>query len=108
MVIKHAKPPIALEIGSAKNTPLTPNPTIGKTNTSGATINAFLKRDGLKIIEGGIDITDAINYDAEQLYEKLLKEKQQQQSSEGNKGQQGQNQQNQNGQGNSGETPEDA
>ena len=45
MVIKHAKPPIALEIGSAKNTPLTPNPTIGKTNTSGATINAFLKSE---------------------------------------------------------------
>ena len=52
-----------------------------------AVINAFLKRDGLKMVEGGVDMADAINYDAEQLYEKLLKEKQQQQqNSQGNKG----------------------
>lgn len=69
-----------------------------------AVINAFLKRDGLKMVEGVVDMADAINYDAEQLYEKLLKEKkQQQQNGQGNKGGQGQNQQNQNGQGNSGE-----
>lgn len=43
-----------------------------------AVINAFLKRDGLKMVKGGVDMADAINYDAEQLYEKLLKEKQQQ------------------------------
>lgn len=43
-----------------------------------AVINAFLKRDGLHIVEGAVDMKDAINYDAEQLYEKLLKEKQQQ------------------------------
>ncbi len=42
-------------------------------------INQFLKRDGMKLIKGCIDISDAINYDAEQLYEKLLKEKQQKQ-----------------------------
>lgn len=42
-----------------------------------AVINAFLKRDGLKMVEGGVDMVDAINYDAEQLYEKLLQEKQQ-------------------------------
>ena len=36
-------------------------------------INQFLKQDGLKIVEGGIDIAEAINYDAEQLYNKLLK-----------------------------------
>ena len=47
-------------------------------------INQFLKRDGLKMAKGGVDITEAINYDAEQLYEKLLQEKQQ-------KGQQQQN-----------------
>jgi len=41
-----------------------------------AVINAFLKKDGIKLIEGAVDIADAINYDAEQLYEKLLKEKQ--------------------------------
>ena len=67
-----------------------------------AVINAFLKQDGLKIIEGGVDIADAINYDAEQLYEKLLKEKQQQ-NDQGNKGEQGQNNKNQNEQGNLGE-----
>ncbi len=38
-------------------------------------INQFLKRDGLKIVEGGIDIPEAINYDAEELYAILLKEK---------------------------------
>ena len=46
-------------------------------------INQFLKRDGLKIVEGGIDIAEAINYDAEQLYDKLLKEKQQNQNQNG-------------------------
>ncbi len=35
-------------------------------------INAFLKQDGLPIVEGGIDIKEAINYDAEEMYEKLL------------------------------------
>lgn len=52
-------------------------------------INQFLKRDGLKMATGGVDMAEAINYDAEQLYEKLLQEKQQRQ------------QQQQNGQGNS-------
>ena len=46
-------------------------------------INQFLKRDGLKIPQGGVDIAEAINYDAEQLYEKLLHEKQQ--SGQGNR-----------------------
>ncbi len=40
-------------------------------------INQFLKRDGLKIPNGMIDIPEAINYDAEELYEKLLKKNQQ-------------------------------
>jgi len=79
------------------------DPSVWNTATD-AVINAFLKRDGLKMVEGGVDMADAINYDAEQLYEKLLKEKQQQQqNSQGNKGGQGQEQQNQNGQGSSGE-----
>ena len=51
-------------------------------------INQFLKRDGLKLVEGGVDIADAINYDAEQLYDKLLKEKQQNQSPNGQGNQQ--------------------
>ena len=42
-------------------------------------INAFLKEDGLPIVEGGIDIPEAINYDAEEMYKKLLEEKKQQQ-----------------------------
>ena len=56
-------------------------------------INQFLKRDGLKIAPGGVDMTEAINYDAEQLYEKLLQEKQQGQQQSG----QGNSQQNQQG-----------
>lgn len=39
-----------------------------------AVINAFLKKDGLKPIEGIIEIDGAINYDAEELYNKLLQE----------------------------------
>lgn len=47
-------------------------------------INQFLKRDGLKMPEGGVDIADALNYDAEQLYEKLLQENQQNNSKSNN------------------------
>ena len=47
------------------------DPQIWNTATD-AVINAFLKSDGLKMIDGGVDIAEAINYDAEQLYEKLL------------------------------------
>lgn len=84
------------------------DPAIWNTATD-AVINAFLRRDGLKMVEGGVDMADAINYDAEQLYEKLLQEKQQQQQQgqgqgnqsqqqNGQQGQQGQSQQNQSGQ----------
>ena len=71
-----------------------------------AVINQFLMRDGLKMVEGGVDMAEAINYDAEQLYEKLLKEqeeKQQQQQQNGN----GQDQQKQDGQGQSGNQGQD-
>lgn len=47
-------------------------------------VNAFLKQDGLPIVEGGVDIPDAINYDAEEMYKKLLDEKQQQQNQSSN------------------------
>lgn len=40
-----------------------------------AVINAYLQKDGLKIVEGGIDIPEAINYDSEEMYQKLLEEK---------------------------------
>ena len=46
-------------------------------------INAFLKQDGLPIVEGGVDIPEAINYDAEEMYKKLLEEKTQQQQPNG-------------------------
>ena len=39
-----------------------------------AVINQFLKRDDLKLIDGVIDIPEAVNYDAETLYEKMLAE----------------------------------
>lgn len=78
------------------------DPQIWNTATD-AVINAFLKRDGLKMIDGGVDIAEAINYDAEQLYEKLLEEKKQQQGNQSQQqnGQQGQNSQQQSGQQNS-------
>lgn len=71
-------------------------------------INQFLKRDGLKMAKGGVDMAEAINYDAEQLYEKLLQEKQQrqhqQQNGQGNgQNQQGNQQQNQQQSGGSGQ-----
>ena len=37
-------------------------------------INALLKADGLQMVVGGVDIPEAINYDAETMYEKLLKQ----------------------------------
>lgn len=39
-----------------------------------AVINANLKKDGLILIKGAINIDEAINYDAEEMYNKLLKE----------------------------------
>ena len=56
-------------------------------------INQFLKRDGLKMAKGVVDMAEAINYDAEQLYEKLLQEKQQRQQQQQNGQGNGQNQQ---------------
>ena len=69
------------------------NPELWNIATDGV-INQFLKRDGLKMALGGIDMSEAINYDAEQLYDKLLQEKQQrqQQSSGSSQGENGQQQ----------------
>lgn len=65
-------------------------------------INALLKQDGLPMVEGGVDIPEAINYDAEGMYNKLLEEKkkQEQQNSQGNQEQQNiqENQEQQNSQ----------
>lgn len=67
-------------------------------------INQFLKRDGLKMTPGCVDMPGAINYDAEQLYEKLLQQKQQgqQQSSGSSQGENNQQQSQSQQQGNSG------
>ena len=54
------------------------NPELWHIATDGV-INQFLNRDGLKMAPGVVDMAEAINYDAEQLYEKLLQEKQQRQ-----------------------------
>ena len=40
-----------------------------------AIINAYLKEDGMSLVKGCVDIEEAINYDAEEMYIKLLKEK---------------------------------
>ena len=55
-----------------------------------AVINQFLKRDGLEMVPGVVDMAEAINYDAEELYEKLLKEKQQKQQNKQDGNQQNQ------------------
>lgn len=60
-------------------------------------INQFLKRDGLKMAPDVVDMAEAINYDAEQLYEKLLKEKQQQDQGQENQSQHQNEQQGQQG-----------
>ncbi|MBD9098075.1 hypothetical protein EGP98_00505 [bacterium] len=49
-----------------------------------AVINASLKQDGLPLIDGVVDIPEAINYDAEELYKKLLDKKKQQQNEQTN------------------------
>ena len=72
-------------------------------------VNAFLKQDGLPIVEGGVDIPEAINYDAEEMYKKLLEEKkqQQQQNGQGNgQNQQGSQQQSQQQSGGNGQNQE--
>ena len=55
-----------------------------------AIINANLERDGFKIKEGYVNMPEALEFNAEEFYEKLLKERRQQNQQSGN----GQNQQN--------------
>ena len=42
-------------------------------------INAFLKKDGLELVDGVVDIPWAIRYDAEEMYNRLMKNKQREQ-----------------------------
>ena len=70
-----------------------------------AIINANLERDGFKIKNGYVNMPEALNYSAEEFYDKLLKEKQtkqqQQSKNEQNQSQNGDEKQDkQNGQGN--------
>lgn len=60
------------------------NPKLWNLSTD-AIINANLKKDGMKVIKGAVEIEGAINYDAETLYEKLLKEQQSQQNQQQDK-----------------------
>lgn len=43
-------------------------------------INQILKSEGLPMVEGGVDIAEAIGHSAEEMYEKLLKEKEEKQN----------------------------
>jgi len=71
-----------------------------------AVINDFIKKDRLKMVEGGVDIADAINYDAETLYEKLLKEQEQKKQEKNNSQSNGEKSQNQSQSGDSGSSTE--
>ena len=45
MVMKQARPPTALEIGSAQKTPATPMPSLGSRTVRGATMTALRSRE---------------------------------------------------------------
>ena len=83
------------------------NPKLWNIATDGV-INQFLKRDGLKMAKGGVDIAEAINYDAEKLYEKLLQEKKQNQQQSSSNGGSSQEQVNQSQEQSGGEFGEEA
>ncbi len=59
------------------------NPKIWNIATD-AVINTNLKKDGFKLIDGLVDIPEAINYSAEQYYQKLMNQKQKQKNSKNN------------------------
>lgn len=77
-----------------------------------AVINALLIQDGLEMVEGGVDIPEATEFSAEEMYEKLLERKKEQQEEQNNNqqgeqsGSQGQSQENENQEGGSQEQEE--
>ncbi len=74
-------------------------------------INQILKNEKLPLIEGGVDIAEAVNHSAEEMYEKLLKKKEQRdQEKKQNQSEQGQsrNQDEQKGQEQSGQQSGDS
>lgn len=54
-----------------------------------AVINALLMNDGLPLIKGGVNMEDAIKYNAEDLYEKLLKDYEEQKENKSKSGNEG-------------------
>lgn len=56
-----------------------------------AVINQILQKEGLPLIDGGVDMAEALNQSAEEMYDKLFKEKDQRQEQE--QGSQRQNEQ---------------
>lgn len=56
-------------------------------------INQILKNEKLPLTEGGVDIAEAVNHSAEEMYEKLLKKKEQRDQEKGQEQQQNQQQQ---------------
>lgn len=56
-------------------------------------INQILKNEKLPLAEGGVDIAEAVNHSAEEMYEKLLKKKEQRDQEKGQEQQQNQQQQ---------------
>ncbi len=58
-----------------------------------AVINQYLKKDGLPMIDGGVDIEGALKYDAEELYEELVQRKHDKQKQSQSQSQQQQTQQ---------------
>ena len=73
-----------------------------------AIINANLERDGFKIKEGYVNMPEALNFTAEELYNKLLKEQQENQNKQqSGKGQSKQGQGNQKQEGSQGQQNQD-
>lgn len=58
-------------------------------------INQILKNEKLPLTEGGVDIAEAVNHSAEEMYEKLLKKKEQRDQEKGQNQEQDQQQQQQ-------------
>ncbi|MBQ9034393.1 MAG: hypothetical protein IJ099_00330 [Alphaproteobacteria bacterium] len=56
-------------------------------------INQILKNEKLPLTEGGVDIAEAVNHSAEEMYEKLLKKKEQRDQEKGQNQEQDQQQQ---------------
>ena len=70
-------------------------------------INQILKNEKLPLTEGGVDIAEAVNHSAEEMYEKLLKKKEQRDQEKGQNQEQEQDQQQQQSQSGGTDQPQD-